>query len=65
MKALTGNNLDTIEKHEMGMLTEKEVEEVSGGILCLGILAFGLGYAIGTGIYEGGTWAYDKLSRML
>ncbi len=31
MKALTGNNLDTIEKHGMRMLTEMEVEEVSGG----------------------------------
>lgn len=40
--------------NEIGMqeLTMNEVDEVSGGVLCLLVLAFGGGYAIGTAIYK-------------
>lgn len=38
--------------NEIGMqeLSSEEVDEVSGGVLCLLVLAFGGGYAIGTAI---------------
>lgn len=41
--------------NEVGMqeLTMNEVEEVSGGILCLLVLAFGAGYGVGTLINKG------------
>jgi hypothetical protein len=40
--------------NEIGMqeLTLNEVDEVSGGVLCLLVLAFGAGYAVGTAIYK-------------
>ena len=40
--------------NEIGMqeLTMNEVDDVSGGILCLLVLAFGGGYALGTAIYN-------------
>jgi len=41
--------------NEVGMqeLTMNEVEDVSGGILCLLLLAFGAGYGVGTAINKG------------
>lgn len=40
--------------NEIGMqeLTVEEIDEVSGGVLCLLVLAFGGGYALGTAIYK-------------
>lgn len=40
--------------NEIGMqeLTVGEIEDVSGGLLCLFVAAFGVGYAIGTAIYN-------------
>jgi hypothetical protein len=40
--------------NEIGMqeLTMSEVDDVSGGILCLLVLAFAGGYALGTAIYK-------------
>lgn len=36
-------------------LTAQEVNEVSGGILCLLLLPFAAGYAVGTMIYNAAT----------
>lgn len=40
--------------NEIGMqeLTVGEIEEVSGGLLCVFVLVFGAGYAVGTAIYN-------------
>lgn len=44
---MTEMTMNEIGLQELGI---EEVDEVSGGILCLLVLAFGGGYAIGTGI---------------
>lgn len=36
-------------------LTVDEIDDVSGGIICILCLAFGAGYAVGTALYNAAT----------
>lgn len=46
--------MNDLTMNEIGMqeLTLEEIDDVSGGVLCFAVLAFGAGYAIGTAIYK-------------
>lgn len=46
--------MNAMTTNEIGMqeLTMEEIDEVSGGVLCLLVLAFGVGYGVGTAIYN-------------
>lgn len=48
MNALNANATDN--DNGMQELTMSEVEDVSGGIICVLILCFAAGYGVGTGI---------------
>jgi hypothetical protein len=51
MTTLRINDIKTISS--ITELSDQEIADVSGGILCLGILAFAAGYAVGTAINAG------------
>lgn len=46
--------MNDLTMNDIGMqeLTMDEIDEVSGGLLCLAVLAFGAGYAVGTALYK-------------
>lgn len=46
--------MDTLTANNIGMqeLTMEEVDDVSGGLICVLVLCFAAGYGVGTAIYN-------------
>lgn len=49
--------MNQLSVNEIGMqeLTVEQVEDVSGGFICVLVICFSAGYAVGTAIYKAAT----------